>query len=87
MTAVRVYHRHYVVPRRDLDAESRGYWARAISARNQVCQSAVIAEQAIDAPQLLMLLPVHLWDIARTLAQVSRMVGAGGGMVRRGLLI
>src|SRR5262249_54518403 len=65
------YHRRYVVPRRDLDAESRAYWARAVAARNQVCQSAVIADQAVDSAQLQLLLPVHLWDIARTLAEVT----------------
>jgi hypothetical protein len=66
-----LYHRRYVCPSRDLDANARQSWQRAIVAAEKVSRSDVVRQQLIDSVRVTTVLPYHLWDIAERLAELS----------------
>ena len=68
---VRAYHRHYVMPRTDLDREAREVWSRVVLAANKITTSNVVKQQLIDSVRVSVVLPHHLWDIAEKLARLS----------------
>jgi hypothetical protein len=66
-----LYHRRYVCPPCDLDATARQTWQRAVVAVEKISRSEVVRLQLIDSVRVMTVLPYHLWDIARRLAQLS----------------
>lgn len=66
-----LYHRRYVRPPCDLDATARQTWQRAIVATEKISRSDVVRQQLIDSVRVTTVLPYHLWDIAKRLAQLS----------------
>jgi hypothetical protein len=69
--AVTAYHRRYVSPRRDMDAQAREVWARAIDTAVELRESEVVRLGLVDSVQVTTVLPYHLWDIAERLARLS----------------
>jgi hypothetical protein len=69
--AAAVYHRRYVCPPQDMDAEARQTWQRTVLAANKTARSDVVRQQLIDSVRVTTVLPYHLWDIAERLARVS----------------
>jgi hypothetical protein len=69
--AVTAYHRRYVSPRRDTDAQARAVWARVVDAATKLRESKVVRLGLVDSVQVATVLPYHLWDIAERLAQLS----------------
>jgi len=69
--AVTAYHRRYVSPSRDMDAQARAVWARAVDAATKLKESEVVQHGLVDSVQVTTVLPYHLWDIAERLAQLS----------------
>jgi hypothetical protein len=69
--AVTAYHRQYVEPGHDMDANARAAWARAVVAANKAGQSDVVRLGLVDSVQVTTVLPHHLWDIAERLARLS----------------
>lgn len=69
--AVTAYHRRYVSPRRDMDAQARAVWARAVDAATMLMESEVVRLGLVDSVQVTTVLPYHLWDIAERLARLS----------------
>jgi len=67
--AVTTYHRRYVRPARDLDAEAQRVWARAVDAANKICESEAV--KLIDSVEITTVLPYRLWEIAERLARLS----------------
>lgn len=69
--AVTAYHRRYIAPGQDMDAEARAMWARAADAASRLQQSEVVKLGLVDSVQVTTVLPYHLWEIAERLARVS----------------
>jgi hypothetical protein len=69
--AEKIFHRQYVLPRNDLDAEARLSWNRAVTAANRVYRSQVLRAGVIDSVQVRAVVPEQLWKIAEGLAQIS----------------
>lgn len=67
----RAHHRHYVVPRTDLDRDAQGVWSRVVRAVDKITRSSVVERQLIDSVRVSVVLPHHLWDIAEKLARLS----------------
>jgi hypothetical protein len=67
--AVTTYHRRYVWPIRDLDAEAQRVWARAVGAANKIDESEAV--KLIDSVEITTVLPYRLWEIAERLARLS----------------
>jgi hypothetical protein len=74
--AAALYHRRYVCPPQDLDAEARQAWQRTVLAANKTARSDVVRQQLIDSVRVTTVLPYHLWDIAERLARVSGLRGS-----------
>jgi hypothetical protein len=66
-----LFHRRYVRPSRDLDADSRQFWQRAVGATNSIAAAGVVRRQLIDSVRVTTVLPYRLWDIAEQLARLS----------------
>ena len=71
--AVTAYHRRYVSPSRDMDAQARAVWARAVDAATKLMESEVVRLGLVDSVQVTTVLPYHLWDIAERLARLSEL--------------
>jgi len=71
MHAVTAYHRRYVVPGQDMDAEARAVWTRAVDATRALRQSQVVRLGLVDSVQVMTALPYHLWEVAERLARLS----------------
>ena len=69
--AATLYHRRYVCPSRDFDADSRQRWQRAVCAATGIVASSVVRQQLIDSVRVTTVLPYRLWDIAEQLARLS----------------
>lgn len=69
--AVTAYHRRYVVPGTDMDAEARARWTRAAAAAGKLERSEVVRLGLVDSVQVTTVLPYHLWEIAERLARLS----------------
>lgn len=69
--AVTAYHRRYVSPRRDMDAQARAVWARACDAATRLEESEVVRLGLVDSVQVATVLPYHLWEVAERLARLS----------------
>jgi len=69
--AVTAYHRQYVSPGQDMDAEARATWARAAEAATRLRRSEVVTAGLVDSVQVTTVLPYHLWEIAERLARLS----------------
>lgn len=69
--AVTAYHRQYVLPRRDMDAQGRAVWARAVDAAKKLRESEVVRLGLVDSVQVTTVLPYHLWEIAERMARLS----------------
>jgi len=69
--AVTAYHRRYVSPRRDMDADARVVWARAADAAGRLMESEVVRLGLVDSVQVATVLPYHLWEIAERMAWLS----------------
>jgi hypothetical protein len=69
--AVTAYHRRYVEPGRDMDADARTLWTRAARAASGLERSDVLRLGLVDSVQVNTVLPHHLWDIAERLARLS----------------
>lgn len=66
-----LFHRQYVCPPRDFDAQARPAWHAAVAAANQVAHSDVVRMELIDSVRVKTVLPYLLWDIAERLARLS----------------
>jgi len=66
-----LFHRQYVCPSRDLDADSRQRWQRTVCAANAVVASSIVRQQLIDSVRVTTVLPYRLWEIAEQLARLS----------------
>lgn len=71
VNAARIYHRRYMVPIIDLDAEARLEWKRAVGAANKAYQADVMRQRVIDSAYVEVEVPGHLWKIAEGLAKSS----------------
>lgn len=69
--AVTAYHRRYVAPGKDMDAEARARWTRAAAAAGKLERSEVVRLGLVDSVQVTTVLPYHLWEIAERLARLS----------------
>jgi hypothetical protein len=69
--AVTAYHRRYVSPRRDMDAQAHAVWARACDAATRLQASEVVRLGLVDSIQVATVLPYHLWEVAERLARLS----------------
>jgi hypothetical protein len=67
--AVTTYHRRYVWPAKDLDAEAQRVWARAVGAANKIRESEAV--KLIDSVEITTVLPYRLWEIAERLARLA----------------
>jgi hypothetical protein len=66
-----LFHRRYVCPPCDLDTAAQQTWQRAVVAAEKISRSDVVRQQLIDSVRVTTVLPYHLWDIAKRLAQLS----------------
>jgi hypothetical protein len=66
-----VWHRRYVVPAADIDAESWPLWERATAGEDRIKGAAVVRRDLIDSVQVTAVLPQRLWEIAERLALLS----------------
>jgi hypothetical protein len=66
-----LFHRRYIRPSRDLDADSRQCWQRAVAATNSIVAADVVCRRLIDTVRVTTVLPYRLWDIAEQLARLS----------------
>jgi hypothetical protein len=69
------WHQRYVLPRTDLDDESRVIWAQAVVAANRIYQSDVVRQNIVDSVQVSAALPQRLWEIAEGFASLSQARG------------
>jgi hypothetical protein len=69
--AGKIFHRHYVRPRTDLDQEARGTWERAVDAANRIYRSESLRDEAVDAERVAADVPELLWKIIEGLAMIS----------------
>lgn len=69
--AVTAYHRRYVAPSQDMDAEARAVWTRALDAVGKLSQSQVVRLGLVDSVRVTTVLPYHLWEVAERLARLS----------------
>jgi hypothetical protein len=69
--AVTAYHRRYVAPGQDMDAEARATWQRAADAASKLEESEVVRLGLVDSVQVTAVLPYHLWEVAERLARLS----------------
>jgi hypothetical protein len=69
--AVTAYHRKYVAPSEDMDAEARAVWTRTVNAAHKLRQSEVVRLGLVDSVQVTTVLPYHLWEVAERLARLS----------------
>jgi hypothetical protein len=69
--AGKIFHRHYVRPRTDLDQEARATWERAVDAANRIYHSDSLRDEAVDADRVAAEVPELLWKIIEGLAMIS----------------
>jgi hypothetical protein len=69
--AGKIFHRHYVRPRTDLDQEARVTWERAVDAANRIYHSESLRDEAVDADRVAADVPELLWKIIEGLAMIS----------------
>ncbi len=69
--AGKIFHRHYVRPRTDLDQEARVTWERAVDAANRIYRSESLRDEAVDADRVAADVPELLWKIIEGLAMIS----------------
>jgi len=69
--AGKIFHRHYVRPRTDLDHEARTTWERAVDAANRIYHSESLRDEAVDADRVAADVPELLWKIIEGLAMIS----------------
>jgi hypothetical protein len=69
--AGKIFHRHYVRPRTDLDQEARATWERAVDAANRIYRSESLRDEAVDADRVAADVPELLWRIIEGLAMIS----------------
>ncbi|HEY0935222.1 MAG TPA: hypothetical protein VGD91_15950 [Trebonia sp.] len=65
------YHRRYVVPELDLDAEGMTRWRRASQAARSIRASQAVRQGLVDTVAVAAVLPYQLWEIAERLALLS----------------
>jgi hypothetical protein len=65
------YHRRYVVPDTDLDADAASTWARVARATNTIRRSHAVREHTVDPVWVTTVLPHLHWDIAEKLTRLS----------------
>lgn len=65
------YHRKYVVPYADMDADAASVWMRVVKAVNAISRSRASIGQWVDTAWVSNVLPHHQWDIADKLARLS----------------
>jgi len=70
--AAAYYHGRYVVPQADIAGVDKPVWDRAVAAAEEIHKSDVFRQQRIDSVQVAVYLPHRLWEIAETLARLSR---------------
>lgn len=71
LPVVTAYHRRYVLPSQDMDAEARAVWTRAVDAVRKLRQSPVVRLGLVDSVQVTTVLPYCLWEVAERLARLS----------------
>lgn len=69
--AGKIFHRHYVRPRTDLDQEARATWEKAVDAANRIYRSESLRDKAVDADRVAAEVPELLWRIIEGLAMIS----------------
>ena len=62
---VSAYYGHYVIPYSDMDEKARSVWVRVVNAHRRMRQSRVVARHLIDSIRVSVILPQHMWEIAR----------------------
>lgn len=65
------WHRRYVVPDTDLDADAASTWARVARATNTIRRSRAVREHTVDPVWATTVLPHLHWDIAEKLTRLS----------------
>jgi hypothetical protein len=65
------WHRRYVVPDTDLDADAASTWARVARATNTIRRSRAVREHTADPVWVTTVLPHLHWDIAEKLTRLS----------------
>lgn len=65
------WHRRYVVPDTDLDADAASTWARVAQATNTIRRSRAVREHTVDPVWATTVLPHLHWDIAEKLTRLS----------------
>jgi hypothetical protein len=66
-----IFHRHYVVPRIDMDKDGRKMWAQAVRFAKQIYASEVIYQDLVDSAQIRAAIPYRMWEIADRLARLT----------------
>jgi hypothetical protein len=69
--AGRLFHRRYVRPQSDLDADALATWHRAVRAANRIYRSDSLLDKVVDADRVASDVPELLWKIAEGLAMIS----------------
>lgn len=69
--AGRIFHRRYVRPSTDLDADAQAIWWRAVAAANRIYRSESLRDKVVDADRVAADVPGLLWRIAEGLAMIS----------------
>jgi hypothetical protein len=69
--AGRIFHRRYVRPQSDLDADVLATWNRAVRAANRIYRSESLLDKVVDADRVASDVPELLWKIAEGLAMIS----------------
>jgi hypothetical protein len=72
--AGKIFHRHYVRPRTDLDQEARGTWERAVDAANRIYRSESLRDEAVDAERVAADVPELLWKIIDVRINIKNIV-------------
>jgi hypothetical protein len=71
MYAGRIFHRRYVRPRVDFDADALTAWQLAVGAANRIYRSESMRDRVVDTDRLEAEVPELLWKIAEGLAKIS----------------
>jgi hypothetical protein len=69
--AGRIFHRRYVRPPSDLDADALTTWNGAVRAANRIYRSESLREKVVDADRVASDVPELLWKVAEGLAMIS----------------
>lgn len=67
------YHRRYVVPNADLDADLISVWERAVRAARAISRSDAAPADGVDPVRVAAVLPHRQWDIAEKLARLTEL--------------